>query len=398
MPGKVMISILSILLIAGIGAFASECAASEETMHTLAHSNNAFAWDLYAQLKSEEGNLFFSPYSISAALAMTYAGARGATAKQMADTLHFTLDQEALPPAFHDLAHHLDTLQQNGALTLETANSLWIEQTIKLQQAFTEIIQAYYDANLFQVDFITASEACRAQINEWVANHTEHKIPALLQAGDVTQETTLVLTNAIYFKADWLNPFDEQDTREDEFWTGENSSISVPTMHLKGNFEYTEDKLAQVAVLPYAGEEFYMILALPWDKDGLAELEEQLQPGVIDAWIEGLIPQKLDLALPKFTMRSRFSLLETLQKMGFTDSSDFSGISTPSLPLTKIIHEAFIDVNEQGAEAAASTAVAFGRSLPRYLDFYADHPFLYFIYDSTSKSILFIGRVTDPSA
>ncbi len=380
------------------GMFTPEHAASAETMHALTEANNAFAWDLYAQLKAEEGNLFLSPYSISAALAMTYAGTRGNTTRQMEETLHFTLGQEALPPAFYELTRHFETLRQKGSLTLNVANSLWVEQTIRLLQTFAEVTQKYYDADPFQVDFLTDPEAARTQINEWVADKTEQKIPELLHKEDVTNETTLVLTNAIYFKADWLSPFDENDTGDADFWVDANNSISVPTMRRKGSFEYTEDSFVQVAALPYTGEELYMILALPWEKDGITEFEAQLNAGTIDAWIAQLAPQKLDLALPKFTMHSRFPLLETLQTMGLTDISDFSGITNPSLPLSKIIHEAFIDVNELGTEAAASTAVSFGRSLPRYLNFYADHPFLFFIYDSTSKSILFIGRVADPSA
>ena len=398
MPGKTMILGISITLLLGAGAFMPERSASAETMHTLTQTNNAFAWDLYAQLSANEGNLFFSPYSISAALAMTYAGARGNTEEQIAETLHFTLEQEGLHPAFHELAEHFKGLQQSGSVSLQMANSLWVERTIQLLQAFVEMTRHYYDANLFQVDFATSSEACRAQINEWVADNTEQKITELLQEGDITKDTTLVLTNAIYFKADWLTPFDTKETSSDDFWIDADTAVSVPTMHFKGSFDYTENELGQVAALPYAGENLYMFIALPWDKDGITELEAQVSSDTIESWIEGFIPQKLDLALPTFTMRSRFSLLETLQSMGMTDISDFSGISTPSLPLTNIIHEAFIDVNEQGTEAAASTAVTFGRSLPRYLDFHADHPFLFFIYDSTSKSTLFIGRIADPSS
>ncbi|PID57342.1 hypothetical protein CSB45_07400 [candidate division KSB3 bacterium] len=400
MPGKrqrIIIGLCTILL-AGAGAFSAERAASSETMYLLTQANNAFAWDLYDQLRLTEGNLFFSPYSISSALAMTYAGARGNTEKQIAETLHFTLGQDALHPAFYELNRHIATLGQDHANILQIANSLWVERGLQLLQAFAETGQEYYNSNLFQVDFSNAAEACRTEINKWVAEHTEQKVTELLHKGDVTRDTSLVLTNAVYFKADWLTPFDEKDTTNGDFWIAPDTRISLPMMRLKSDFEYAEDAFGQIAVLPYVGEKLYMILALPWAKDGLTALEAGLDSKTIDRWIEKLMPRKLNLTLPQFTMRSRLSLIEILREMGVTDTSNFSGMTTPPLPLADIVHEAFIDVNEHGTEAAAATAVSLGRSLPRYVEFHADHPFLYFIYDSTSKSILFIGRVSDPSA
>lgn len=396
MRTKAFIIGISIMMVLGNGVLGTNQSAHADDMLTVVRDNTAFAWDLYAQLKAEEGNLFYSPYSISTALAMTYAGARGNTAAQMADVLHFTVGQEALHPAFSDLAEHFQEMTKAGTISLNIANSLWIDGMIVVLEEFLNMMQEYYGAHLFQVDFVKAWEACRQQINQWVAEQTNEKITELLHEGDVNSETTLVLTNAIHFKGSWLSPFKEEMTVEAPFWTSPETSLMVPTMNQLGSFEYAEKDNLQIIALPYEGKQLHMVILLPWEKDGLPKLERHINKKTMEQWFDMLKPRTLSVSIPKFTMRSRFYLLQTLEAMGLMDFSDLSGISKPSLPLTNVIHEAFVDVNEQGTEAAAATAVTLGRSMP--MSFSANHPFIFFIYDASSSSVLFIGRVVDPSA
>lgn len=396
MRTKAFIIGISIMMVLGNGVGGVNQSAHADDTLTVVSDNTAFAWDLYAQLKAEEGNLFYSPYSISTALAMIYAGARGNTAAQMADVLHFTGGHEALHPAFSALAEHFQEMTKAETVSLNIANSLWIDGMVILLEEFLNMMQKYYAAHLFQVDFVKAWEATRQQINQWVAEQTNEKITELLHEGDVSSETTLVVTNAIYFKGSWLSPFKEEMTVEAPFWTSPETSLMVATMNQVGSFAYAEKENLQIIALPYEGEQLHMVILLPWEKDGLPKLEKHLDKKAMQRWFDMLEPRSLSVSIPKFSMRSRFDLLETLEAMGITDFSDLSGISTPALPLTKVIHEAFVDVNEQGTEAAAATAVTLGRSMP--MSFSANHPFVFFIYDASSSSVLFIGRVVDPSA
>ncbi len=384
------VGVLMVATVFGVSAHADD-------IQTLARGNRMFAWNLYQQLRMKEGNIFCSPYSVSTALAATYAGARGSTDTQMADVLHFTLKQETLHAAFKALAAHFEKMGQQGAVTLNIANSLWIEKTFTLLQPFLELTQTYYAAKPFQVDFAKATDESRQKINAWVNEKTLKKIPELLQQGDIDLNTTLVLTNAIYFKGNWLNQFQTENTTDAPFWISLEKNISVPTMHQTGQFEYAENDMLQIAALPYVGEHLYIIVLLPNAQDGLADLEVQLTEENVQKWLDMLHPEKIAVSLPKFTMRSRFDLLRTLNMMGMQDLSNFSGISPEGISMTKVIHEAFVDVNEKGTEAAAATAVVMGRSLPRYIEFTADHPFIFFIFDTSSGSVLFLGRVMNPT-
>lgn len=369
-------------------------------MKALVHGNNTFAWQLYAQLKQEQGNLFFSPYSISTALAMAYAGARGNTASQMAGVLHFTLEQGMLHAAFAELADHFQQLEKESHITLSIANALWIEKTLELMVKFLERNTRYYGANVFQVDFTRAVEETRQKINTWVAGKTREKIQELLQKGDIDNSTPLVLTNAIYFQGNWQHPFDEKMTQAGSFWIAPNKEITVPMMNQMGKFYSAENASLQILALPYVGENLFMIILLPQGRDGLAEVEKHVNAENIKQWIMMTEQKTLAVSLPKFTTSSRFDLKRTLSAMGmpeaFSRKADFSGIiSSGGLWIAKVIHEAFVEVNEKGTEASAATAVTFGRSMPR--EFRVDHPFLFFIYDGSSESVLFLGRVVNPS-
>jgi len=373
--------------------------------------NNAFALDLYGKLSEQEGNLFFSPYSISTALAMTYAGARGNTAAQMAEVMHFNLPQEWLHPAFGTLILYLQVRQQQeGGYELAVANALWGQKGYPWLNEFLELTRENYGAGLRlqEVDFAGDTEGARQTINDWVEEETREKILELLQEGDINVETALVLTNAIYFKGDWASRFKENRTRPGPFTLSDGSKVEVPMMHQTEEFGYMETDGLQALELPYAGEELSMLVLLPREIEGLAELEESLTVVKLDEWLGALREREVDVYLPRFKMVSRFELSEVLKALGMTDAfdpqnADFTGMMAPRdiegpLWISMVIHKAFVDVNEEGTEAAAATAVIMqgldGPEEPAI--FRADHPFLFLIRDNASGSILFMGRVIDP--
>jgi len=388
---------MSTMMIAAMLGTESPAQAVDENMLKVAQDNAAFAFDLYAQIKTQDGNLFCSPYSISTALAMTYGGARGKTERQMAQTLHFTLPQEELHAAFSEMDKYFDGLNDGLNMVLNTANSLWLDQSFSVLPAYNALMQKYYGANLYQVDYLKETEASRKQINVWVAEHTQKKIEELLKTGDIDAQTVAVLVNAMYFKGTWLNPFDEKLTASAPFWLSQNEQISVPTMQQTATFEYAETDDWQMIALPYNGEKILMMVMLPKTKDGLSHLEKQFTVDNVMKWLEQTSPTRVKVSLPKFTIRFRVYLQDTLRQMGLTALSDFSGMSEQSAQLSKVIHEAFIEVNEQGSEAAAATAVTMGRGMPRQpVEFHADHPFVFFMVDMTTGSFLFVGRVVNP--
>ncbi len=364
--------------------------------------NDAFALDLYARLRGQEGNLFLSPYSISTALAMTYAGARGETAAQMRDVLHFTLEDERLHRAFRSLIDST-TPGQDGGYALSVANALWGQEGYEFLPAFLDLTRTNYGAGLRQVDFVGATEAARKTINAWVEEETQEKIRDLLAPGVLTPYTRLVLTNAIYFKGDWASQFKESNTADAPFTLAGGENVQVPMMHQTEDFRYLETDDFQAISLPYVREDLSMVVFLPKETDGLTAFEEQLTPERLSQWLGGLYKREVRVFLPKFTMTSQFSLAEVLSEMGmpdaFTDAADFSGMSGKrDLFLSAVIHKAFVDVNEEGTEAAAATAVVIAATsvMPRPVTFRADHPFLFLIRDNRSGSILFMGRVMDP--
>ena len=366
------------------------------TKQDIVQGNSSFAWDLYARLRVEDGNLFFSPYSISLALALAYAGADGETAAQMASTLHFPGSREEFHPAVAELTRHVEQTAETGEVTLQVANSLWPNTSLQLVESFVETTRQHYKANLFPVDFVNQARQSRQKINTWVSDETMRKIPELLRPDDITVQTVMVLVNAIYFKGDWEMPFDAEATTDASF-AAPDGTVTVAMMHRQGDFEYADGEGVQVLGLPYAGQSFYMVVFLPDEPHALGRLEASLDKDFVLEWIHKLQPHKVQVALPQFTLRARFSLLDTLQEMGLRNVSDFSRMAQPSPFLSKVVHEAYIDVNEQGTEAAAATAVVMSRSLPRYIEFTADHPFVFCIFDASTESILFAGRVVDPT-
>jgi len=364
--------------------------------------NNAFALDLYAQLKKEQGNLFFSPFSISTALGMTYAGARGNTERQMAEVLHFELGQEGLHPAFRELFMELNSRPGGRRYELSVANALWGQKGYRFLEEFRELVRKNYGGGLNQVDFVKARETARRTINTWVEGETRGKITDLLKPGIINSWTRLVLTNAIYFKGYWASRFKEELTQEAPFTLVTGGKVNVPMMHLNGEFRYMETDDLQALELPYLGGDLSMVVFLPKETDGIRNFEPSLTAGSLKKWLVRFREQEVLVALPKFKMTCDFRLDQALKSMGMTDAfeeADFSGMTgRKELFIAAVVHKAFVEVNEEGTEAAAATAVVMEKGAvgQRPPVFRADHPFLFLIRDLRSNSILFLGRVMDP--
>jgi serpin B len=381
--------------------------ANDTDVNTVVTGNTEFALDLYGKLRSQEGNLFFSPYSISTALAMTYGGARGETEKQMAHALHFDLPTDKLHPAFAALEESLNAVQQKGQVKLAVANSLWPQRGYAFLPDYLALCQKYYGTSITPVDYANSAESARKTINDWVEQKTNQKIVELLKPGALDRLTRLVLANAIYFKGIWDSPFKKESTTNQPFHLSSTRTVTTPLMEKEARFRYAEAPDLQVLELPYAGDDLSMLVVLPTKVDGLGYLEGKLTMSNLDSWTKDLQHQKVHLFLPKFKTTAEFSLAGTLATLGMTDAftsgADFSGLDgKKDMLISAVVHKAFVEVNEEGTEAAAATAVVaapMGVRLnpPPVPVFRADHPFLFLIRDNHTGSILFLGRITDPN-
>jgi serpin B len=370
--------------------------------------SNAFAVDLYAQLSRQPGNLFFSPESISTAFGMAYAGARGQTATEMDHVFHFTLPPEKLHPAMGALLAEMNA--QHKGYELRVADALWAQQDANFETDYLKLVQSDYAAGFHRVNFKLSPESVRTTINAWVEKQTNDKIKDLISPGALNPTTRLVLTNAIYFKGNWQDQFDKEATQKEEFHLSAAQWVMTPMMHRTGGYQYYDGGTFQALELPYSGNEISMVVLLPKQTDGLVALEHSFTARAARDWIQKLEPvDKVILSLPRFTMTQQFELSSTLSTMGmsqaFSGAADFSGMTgKPDFAISAAIHKAFIDVDEQGTEAAAATAIvmyatAMHREFPEPppIVFRADHPFLFILRDTKSGSMLFLGRVTDPT-
>jgi serpin B len=374
----------------------------------LIKENNKFSMELYEKLKRTESNLFFSPFSIFTALAMIYAGARGLTESQMKETLHITLDQTRFHSEYKKL---LGMFQREGDSEIHLANLIAIQEDYKLLEKYLWIIDDNYNGTTMQLNFKESADSC-AKINTWVAKQTRDKIKDIIESVD--EKMGLVIANAIYFKGTWEKLFKEKDTKNEPFTLSSGEEIEVSMMYQKKKFRFIEEESFQVLEMLYKGtrifgtlERISMVIFLPRKADGLAELEDSLTIDDIINYISKLQndwEKEIKIYIPKFKFESKYRLSGVLSSLGmtnaFTDQADFSGISEdPPEKISQIVHKAFVDVNERGTEAAAATAVAvLGASLmkPKIPEFRADHPFLFFLIDTQTKTILFIGRVINP--
>ena len=376
---------------------------------TLGNSINAFALDLYGRLRQSDQNagenLFVSPFSISTALAMTYAGADGETARQMQEALQLPSEGEGVHQSYEKLLDHLNGLQKEDELQLSVANALWGQKGYGFRNNYLDLTQQRYGAGLEQVNFRQDVEAARKTINDWVAEKTEDKIKDLIPRGALTNMTRLVLTNAIYFKARWANVFEENATRDKPFKLLDGSKVDVPTMHQTERFGYGETQDVKWLEMPYKGHKTSMVILLPKNDSGLAALEKSLTSRRLTKWLDETEYTRVSAAIPKFKLTSKFMLGDMLKAMGMTDAfdpekADFTGMSDRGdLFIQAAIHKAYVDVYEKGTEAAAATGIAVGVTsvqTGKPKQFRADHPFLFLIRDRESGSILFMGRVMNP--
>ena len=374
--------------------------------------NNAFAVDLYGRVARGDGNRFLSPFSISCALAMTYGGARGDTAVQIAKALHCKLPPDQLHPAFHrliaDLNHQNDSRPDPnapGAVELLAANALWTQSGERILPQFQKLIEKNYEGGLIPVDFRHAPAAACEYINHWVDEQTRGKIKDLIKPSNIDSRTVLILTNAIYFKALWASPFSAQLTRPGDFQASSGEKVPAQLMHLTGKFGYAEDTTAQALELPYQGGNLSMVVVLPKASDGLGSLESSLSLAKLDGWLNSLFQRRVEVILPRFKLTAECELKDTLSSLGMPAAfaggeADFSGMNgSRDLVISAVVHKAFVEVEEKGTEAAAATGVVMARAslaMGPPVVFRADHPFLFLIRDKSTGSILFIGRLVRP--
>ena len=366
---------------------------------------NQFAFELYARYKNTNDNVFFSPYSISSALEMTYEGARGKTADEIQSVFHFPQDTATRIGSFAKLYSEINP--QNVTYQLSTANALWAQKSYPFDINYLKTIETYYGGNAANLDFIADTEGSRQTINNWVSEKTANKIPELFAKGTLDQSTRLVLTNAIYFKGKWATPFEKLATSEKDFSTAAQSKSKVSMMNRQDNLKYAGTSDYQTIELPYEKNDLSMIVILP-NASKMDIVEKMLNNSTFNAIKESLNSELVYVSLPKFKFDTAYNMNNTLATMGMPtafnpSSADFSGMDgTRSLYIGTVIHKAYIDVYEEGTEAAAATGVAMKLSAgpmnpPQPKIFNANHPFIFAIVHNQSGSILFMGKVNDPT-
>jgi serpin B len=387
--------------------------ATSEMGKQVVEANNQFALDLYSTLASEnpESNLFFSPWSISSALAITYEGARGTTADEIRSVFYLPADDFTRRNGYKEVINGLN--RGNSGFTLETANALWAEKTYPFLPSYLTTADQYYSAHVTNLDFISSPQESRRTINSWVEGETRNRIQNLLPPGSIDSATRLVITNAIYFKGTWATQFKKENTVEDNFWVTPATTVRVPMMQrtdASAKYWYAETDSLQVLGMPYAhqeGRELSMLVILPKDNN-LDSAEQSLDAGKLSELRQSLVYKQVAVYFPRFRVETGYQLHDTLSEMGMPSAfvlgvADFSGMDgTTNLFVSDVFHKAYVEVNEEGTEAAAATAVphSMGASDPGITTiplFRADHPFIFLIQDNENGNILFLGRVVEPA-
>lgn len=374
--------------------------ATSEGVAELVKANNQFGLDIYSKVSHEPGNVFISPWSLSSALSMTYEGARGQTADEMKEVMHLP-DAETRQSSFAKLFNDIN--KKDKEYQLYTANALWAQKEYPFLPEYLDIAERYYGGKATTVDFAGSTEQARVTINKWVEEYTNNKIKDLFEPGVLKPATRLVLTNAIYFKGTWLKQFDKRATQDAEFRISADKTVTVPMMSMHDeDFNYFEDDKLQILEMPYEGKDLSMVVLLPKDND-LKALESALSADKLSEWNQNLRETALDVYIPKFTFETKYSLSDALSAMGmplaFSEDADFSGMDgSQMLYISSVVHQAFVEVNEEGTEAAAATGVGMTlEAMPMIKTFRADNPFIFLIQERSSGNILFLGRVVDPS-
>ena len=386
-----------------VQAIAVDTYATTKSVASLSDSMNDFSFDMYQQLGDADDNVFFSPYSVFVALAMTYEGARGDTAEQMKDVLGFEQNDEISLCSFGRIYNLLNI---DAEYTLNTANALWTEKDYPFLEEYLSFIDNYYMGKATDVDFTNPKNAADI-INKWVEENTGGKIEDMLSSDDISPGTVLILSNAIYFKGSWLTQFNVEDTKDRDFEMTPNNKIQVPTMVLKDSkelFNYTETEDLQILELPYNGNAVSMIILLPKEND-ITIVNQKFTSENLATWMDSMYPTVVDIYLPKFTFKTDYNLKNMLIDIGldiaFSSNADFSGMNGyGGLFIEKVLHKAFVEINEEGTEAAAATTVHVMESaMPEPSEiFNADHPFTFLIQHKETGTILFMGSVSNPIA
>ncbi|MEA2003992.1 MAG: serpin family protein, partial [archaeon] len=384
---------------------ADDSGATAEGVNAVISANNQFAFDLYSRYKDDpkykESNIFFSPYSISTALAMTYEGAKGQTAEEMQSVFHFPGDSVIRRPAFANIYNGINKEEQEYSLS--TANALWAQENYPFLDEYFNTTEKYYGGKVTNLDFRNAPEPSRLTINSWVEDKTNDKIKDLIPSGTIDASTRLVLTNAIYFKGDWALKFDKDKTKESDFRVSPSNTVKVQMMSLTGEdakFNYAQADGLQILELLYEGNELSMLVLLP-EEDDISSLENELDSEKLDGWKGMLRERQINVYMPKFRFETKYFMEKDLAGMGmptaFTAGADFSGMTgKKDLYIDQVIHQAFVEVDEEGTEAAAATVVGMRVTSAAMLDvFRADHPFIFIIQQKDTGNILFMGKVMD---
>ncbi len=373
----------------------------------LASANNDFAVDFYKQVSEKDdnnGNIFFSPTSMLVAFSLLYEGARENTSDEIKEV--FGLESDPLI-RHNSTAHLMSSINQDDPYaTLDMANALWVADSFELYDKYLSVSRETYLASVEKVSFVGEGPPAVKIINDWASENTNGKIPKVISKGAVSNLTAMVITNAIYFKGTWLTQFQEEDTEESDFWTSNTDSVRADLMKQKSEFDYMQSDGVKVLKMPYEGDRLSMLVVLPEDRDGIDSLEESLSSELIKKWQQELYPKEVIVEMPKFTTKTHYDLAPLLKNLGMLDvfdenSADLKNIgpSSRNLFVSSAFHDAFVDVNEEGTEAAAVTTIVINITAappppPRFI---ADHPFLFIIQDDESGTILFMGRLSDPT-
>src|SRR3989344_1010684 len=379
--------------------------AKTEGMSNIVDANNEFALNYYNKIKDSEENVFFSPYSISSALAMTYEGAKGQTAEEIQSLFYLPEDDELRRTSFEETNDEIN--KKDKEYSLHVANALWAQKDFEFRKDYFDLVEKYYGGSATNLDFYKDPESSRLVINDWVEEKTNDKIKDLIPHGAIKKITRLVLTNAIYFKGTWITQFDEEQTKDEDFKVGFGKTVKVPLMSIKENtFNYAETDDLQILELDYEGDELSMLFLLP---DNMNSLEKSLTTEKLAEWKDMLRERRVDIYIPKFKFETKYFMAQDLVNMGmptaFSDNADFTGMEDKpdeDLKIDQVIHQAFVEVNEEGTEAAAATAVimvgitSVGHA-PKIPIFRADHPFIFIIQQKETGNILFLGKVNDPN-
>ena len=424
------IAAVALALAGAIPALGADGETSDIDLKQLPQDNAAFAMRLYGCLAAQNGNLFFSPFSISQAMAMTYIGAGGQTKTEMREALNIPTGHDkqdkVLPWNVDELAaayKHLNSRLKGergskGRFQIQIANALWGQKRAKFKKTFGDLVKEQFGGKIQSLNFAQPDQAAKA-INDWVARQTRDRIKDLVTADALNADTRLVLTNAIYFKGAWAHPFQADHTKKADFHLDAQKSVQADMMTQTKIFRYAQVDGVHILELSYADRDTAMVILLPQKPEGLAELEKKLakevkrdpasmpgeeSPSALDEYLKKLEKHEVHVVLPKFKFTGQFVLADALKAMGMPlafdgAKADFSGMSEDKLYISTVLHKAFVDVNEEGTEAAAVTAVPMAQAADGEpaTDFVADHPFIFLIRDGASGSLLFMGRVEDPT-